>query len=127
VELKARQRWKYKCPKNERDARVVICKVEGTGENEVFHVRVENLWRAGGQFRAASHLPVSRHSLESCLTELVGDIPLDDMPTDWKVGYKDWKDHRGGVWTIPLTDCLDALETTITDGIPVDPDDLQDS
>jgi len=126
VELKARQRWKYKAPKGEEDARVLICKMEGTGENEVFHIQVQNLWRAGGQFRGA-FLHVSRHTLESSLTELVSEIPLDDMPTDWKVPYRQWKEAGGGVFTISLLDCLEAMERTITDGIPDEPEDFQTS
>lgn len=127
MELKARQRWKYKAPRGESDARVVICKIEGTGEREVFHIRVEGLWRACGQIQAVKHLPVSRATLESSLTTLVGDIPLDDMPTDWRQGYRMWKEAKGGIYTIPLVDCLDALEKTIEDGIPGDPEDFQES
>lgn len=112
--------WRFKARAHEPMARVFVVRVDRqeNGE-EIHHVAIDNVAIAspaspGGKATEIQHLPVSRATLDSSVTERV---PWREAMPDIGPGYETW--HRdfaagkAGVFDIPLRDILDIMERTI--------------
>jgi hypothetical protein len=115
IPFAAGQVWRYESRVEEPNATVTICRIETLGDKSVVHVSLNNLQlknpqTATGFQDSLPHLPMDEAVLRECVTELIEEnAPLPD----YEQGYTQWKEAQGGVWTLPLAEIVDAIESTI--------------
>ncbi|MGE3856557.1 MAG: hypothetical protein AB7G21_06345 [Dehalococcoidia bacterium] len=80
----------------------------------MFHIQVQNVSvpnpRRGSPETMLPHLPVSRAALAGSVLALAHG-ELERGP--FELGYRTWKDDRGGVFTIPLDEIVDLVEASL--------------
>ncbi len=115
-EYKEGQVWRYHTRPVEPESTLTICKVESHAQmGTIVHISVENLKvknarRPQGFSDRLPHTPISTDALDQSVTELVKeDAPLPD----YLEGYRTWQEHRGGVFTIPVAECIEFTERAI--------------
>jgi hypothetical protein len=93
------QVWSYKARPGEAASTVTILNVESLPKlGEIIHIRIDGIalknCSGGPSPNNIAHTPFSRDAIENGVTRLVKVDP--DLP-DFQEGYKDWRDHCGGV------------------------------
>lgn len=106
--------WTYHTRPGEEASFLVIRKIEShpkMGEIvhiSVFGLHIKNPNFARGFHDALGHMPVSKDSLLPVLKEKVQrEIP----DGDWEEGYATWRKNSGGVFTVPVSECIQMFET----------------
>ena len=107
--------WSYETRPGEESSTFTVRCIEADADGgRIIHVELEgvSIATAGQPAESIGHLPISEDTLTSDLGERVG---LDEgRPSESFVnGYTDWRDAAGGVWTIPLSEILDAIEGAV--------------
>ena len=113
--FKAGQRWRYRTRAVEPGSTLVVCRVETVAEETVVHISLNDVRvrvsDAPDYFSPViGHMPVAESALEASVVELVEEnAPLPDF----EAGYRQWKNARGGFWTMPVAQCVEAMEVGI--------------
>ncbi|WP_115527089.1 MULTISPECIES: hypothetical protein [Xanthomonas] len=114
------QVWEYRSRAEEPGSTLQINRIEIEPKiGEVFHisvrdVRVKNARAPNAISTELPHSPVSRTTLESSVTTLVGQAAVNP---EYLEGYTTWRtafeEGNAGVFTIPVSEIVDVIETTI--------------
>lgn len=114
------QVWEYHNRAGEPGSTLLINRIEiEPNIGEVFHisvrdVRVKNARAPDAVSTELPHFPVSRTTLESSVTTLLGHAPANP---EYLEGYTTWRaafeDGDAGVFTLPVREIVDVIETTI--------------
>ncbi len=114
--LKEGQCWTYDTRSGEEASFLVIRKIETVpklGEIvhiSVFELKIKNPHALQGYSKEIGHVPISVASLRASIkSQTRADIP----PLDWQEGYGIWLEDRGGAFTIPVKECIDAMEEAV--------------
>lgn len=106
------QVWEYRTRPSDEGSLLRIQNIEDSSEaGPIYHISV-----IGVRFRQAplsgelAHLPVSRVTLDASVTRLSGATP--SFP-DVTPGIAQWREARGGVFTVPLAEIVDMLERMV--------------
>jgi hypothetical protein len=116
----AGQVWEYRTRPGEAGSLLKIQKVEElpsfTAEGPVYHISIIGLHLNGaGVAGGIQHLPVFRVTLDASVTRLShnrADFPSADE------GIAEWRRAQGGVFTIPVSKILDAMEQMLRNAPP---------
>jgi hypothetical protein len=94
-------------------ARVRIGRIENDGD--VIHISLWGQPVPEGLSLASpltmSHLPISREALAASVTSVVTEPPPADL--QFEEGYGIWRDDRGGVFTLTVSEIVDAILQTV--------------
>lgn len=111
------QAWNYQTREGEEGSYVTIALVE---EHEkfgtIYHISIEQVsFRnpnspTGIQSRLP-HAPVTSRTLDDSVTTLITD-QVNLLP-DISIGYGQWRDAKGGVFTIPVKDIVKFIEEVV--------------
>jgi hypothetical protein len=114
------QVWAYKTREADPGSTLLIDKVEDDPRHgEIFHVsvydvHVRNPRAAGGVITSLPHFPVSRKTLESSCTKLVGRRDPDPA---YLAGHGVWRkafdEGNAGVFAISVADIVAGIEQTL--------------
>jgi hypothetical protein len=115
-----RQVWAYRARAAEPSSTLLINKIEHEAKlGEVFHisvlgVHVKNKHAPGGVSKELPHFPVSRKTLELSVTKLMGTSRANP---EYQEGYATWRkafqEGQAGVFTIPVSEIVGIVESTI--------------
>jgi len=114
------QVWTYKTRPGEEQSVLQINKVENVEKLgriyhiSVFHLHVSVPGAPEGFVSELPHLPVSQKSLDDSVL-LLSKEPAQDV--DFEEGYREWTEASGGVFTMPVAEVVDVVETTVS-GVP---------
>lgn len=110
------QIWEYQARPTDVGSLLRIQKIEHLDiagrDQTVYHLSViglhlPNAPNAGGVLQ---HIPVSQVTLDASVTRLASNRP--DFP-DANPGIAEWRQARGGVFTIPVAEIVAMVETTL--------------
>ena len=114
------QLWSYKTRPNEPDSTLLIGKVERNARlGLIYHisvlgVSVRNRRAPTGVTHELPHFPVSDATLNASCIKLIG---YSEPNPQFAQGYAEWRrafdQGNAGVFTIPVSEIVDILETTI--------------
>ena len=113
--FKPGQVWRYHTRDVEPNSTLTVCRVETVGDQTVVHisladVRVRVAGAPDGISPVIGHMPVAEAALESSVTQLVAE---DAALPGFEEGYAQWKEAKGGFWTLPVAECVAAMESAI--------------
>ena len=114
--LKVGQEWEFVGRPSDPHPTIVIVRMETLPKlGDVIHVsirgvRIKNPQASGGYSEELAHMPFARVALEHSLTRLAHDSVA--LPA-FEEGYEQWKQARGGAFTISLREALDFVEGTL--------------
>jgi len=114
---KTGQVWSYQTREGEEKSRICIVKVEKYDKNGfVYHIYVDSLKIKTPQMKKGvqevlPHSPVSDKSLDASVVKLI-ETKRDGLP-DITEGYKQWKDAKGGAFTIPVREIIQIIENAL--------------
>jgi hypothetical protein len=114
--LKVGQEWEFAGRPGDPHPTLVIVRIESLPKvGEVVHVsirgvRIKNPRAPGGYSEDVAHMPFGRAALEGSLTRLAHDSVA--LPA-FQDGYKQWKQARGGAFSIAVREALDFVEGTL--------------
>ena len=108
--------WGYQARSHEMESFVVLRKAEDIPDiGRMWHVSffgllVKNPTVPEKPHKHIMHLPIKEAPLLASLTEKLNcDVP----DGDWEEGYNMWKADQGGVFDIPLQECVNAIEKIV--------------
>ena len=117
------QIWSYKTRPEEEGSVVYILKIDMDKDAEkIFHVRIEgvkvrNPYVKGGIQSNLPHVVISEAALNKSLKSLVRVVRA--VP-DYSDGYAVWRkaldEGEDGVFSIPVSEIVEAIEKTINEG-----------
>ncbi len=110
-ELEPGQIWSYKTRPGEEDSRIVILHREESDGEWIAHVAVIDLRgfsMDGRPIETITHMPYAENVLQADLLELTGH--MDPLP-DYQKEYKVWEDEGRGMFTVPVRELLQAMES----------------
>lgn len=111
----AGQVWEYRTRPADEGSLLKIHSIEKAPAGEVYHISLIGLGYGrgmahGGEF---GHMAVSRETLDKSVTRLSkSDLGFPD-PTE---GIAQWRAANGGVFTIPISEIIDNVMSTIQSG-----------
>ncbi|MGA7155924.1 MAG: hypothetical protein WBY53_03710 [Acidobacteriaceae bacterium] len=107
------QVWSFRSRDFEPDATVTILKIESLPKiGEIVHVKIDGIrlrnCSGGPEPTSIEHAPFTRDAIERSAIKLLrtGAVPA------FEDGYNYWKDHCGGVYTIPVSEMVIVDEKT---------------
>ena len=109
------QVWEYRTAPQDQGSLIRIQEIEPRGPDDepVFHISMINIHAAdGGLIPEIQHLPVSRETLDSSVTRLSDS---DAGFPDYRAGLEQWRQARGGVFTITLAEIGDVIRQSIVE------------
>ncbi|MHB8811803.1 MAG: hypothetical protein ACYDAE_00885 [Steroidobacteraceae bacterium] len=95
------QEWSLKIAAG-APAKIVIGRIEQWKRQRIVHVSIVDIPAHRGkiQFSTIAHVPFTATALTASVDCLVGiNVRVLD---GFEVGYRDWKEHRGGVYTLTV-------------------------
>lgn len=101
----AGQEWSVKAPP-ESPAKIIIGRVEPWRDRVAVHVSIVDIpasQETGAlHVREIAHIPFEESALAASVDKLLatGVSPSRDFDT----GYRQWKEHNGGIFTVPLAE-----------------------
>jgi hypothetical protein len=110
------QVWSLQAPMD-ANARIRIGRIEDNGQTihiSLWGQPVEPIEGALSSPLVAGHLPISADALRSSVNALVDEAPLEGLM--FEDGYGQWRDARGGVFTITVAEIVVSLIETISTG-----------
>ena len=116
MHVKVGQEWEFEGRPTDPHPTLVIVRVEQLPKvGDVVHVsvrgvRIRNPRAANGFSDNLPHMPFSRAAVERSVTTLVHDSVA--LPA-YEEGYKQWKNARGGVFTISVREAIDFAERAL--------------
>ena len=114
--LKVGQEWEFVGRPGDPHPTLVIVRIETLPKlGEVVHVsirgvRIKNRQAPAGYSEDLAHIPFGRAALERSLTRVAHDSVALPALED---GYEQWKQARGGAFTISVREALDFVEGTL--------------
>jgi hypothetical protein len=106
------QVWEYRTRPSEEASRLKIQRIERDGEaaalGPVYHISITGVNVGPNIGPVLPHLPVSRETLEGSVTRLADDQNAAFPSAD--PGIAEWRQARGGVFTISVAAILDTVE-----------------
>ena len=114
--LRVGQEWEFVGRPSDPHPTLVIVRIENLPKlGDVVHVsirgvRIKNPHAPGGHSEDIAHMPFARAALERSLTRLAHDSVA--LPA-FEAGYEEWKQARGGAFTLSLREALDFVEGTL--------------
>jgi len=108
--------WGYQTRLHETESYIVIRKVEDMPKlGQVWHVSifdlaVKNPTIPEKPFPYILHVAISEEQLLESLTQKL-DRSIPDK--DWEEGYNIWLKGDGGAFSVPLSECVTAIEEVI--------------
>ena len=111
----AGQVWEYRTRAADAGSLLRIYSAEPTPAGEVYHISLIGLGYGrgmahGGEF---GHMAVSRKTLDQSVTRLSNSKAAFPDPTE---GIAQWREAKGGVFTIPIAEIIENILSTITNG-----------
>lgn len=110
------QIWGYQTRPHESESCVVLRKVEELPNlGRIWHVSlfdlvVKNPTVPEKPIKYIMHIPIKEDQLLASLTEkLDREVP----EKDWQQGYDLWRSNRGGVFDVPLQECVNIMEESV--------------
>lgn len=110
------QCWTYDTRPGEEASFLVIRKIETVPKlGEIVHIsvfglKIKNPRAPQGYSKEIGHVPISVASLKASIkSQTKADIP----PLDWQDGYGIWLEDKGGAFTIPVKECINAMEEVV--------------
>lgn len=115
------QVWAYRSNPGEEGATITILRVQTLGKvGTLVHVRLGGVHfnNCQGQTLADNlpHAPFARAALEESVTKQIGRVAV--LP-DFEEGYRDWLQHCGGVYTLPVARMVALVEAQYRAGLGV--------
>jgi len=116
TELAVGQHWTYQTRPEDAGSTLVIGKIDEVPEiGKVIHVHVidvniPNSKAPGGMSHTISHMPFTEDAFRASIKSLIGTAPADGR---FDAGYDAWKKAKGGVFTVPVSQAVDAMDKTI--------------
>jgi hypothetical protein len=112
------QVWSYKTRKGEESSTITVLRVETLPKiGTIIHIRIDGVTvkncSGGPTLHAVEHSPFSKDAIDRSVLEIVGQ--KQNLP-DYHNGYSDWRDHCGGVYTIPVSEAVAADEQVFNSG-----------
>ena len=109
------QIWEYRTRPSDAGSLIKIQKIENlpalNESDKVYHLSVIGLhFNNEALAGVVMHIPVSQKTLDSSVTRLSELRP--DFP-DPSEGISQWREARGGVFTVSLAEIMDFVEQTI--------------
>lgn len=107
------QVWTYRTRPGEESSRITICLVESHREiGEIVHisvagVKLKNPHAFGGSSDRIAHMPFKPDALRQSVIAL--ESTGSTLPP-FEEGYEEWRNGEGGVWTMPLSEAISAME-----------------
>lgn len=109
--------WSYETrPGEESSTFTVRCIEEASSGGRTVHIEVGGVATAAdGSAGHVGHVAVAEDALSAVIVERVG---ADDGPASpgFLDGYVAWRQADGEVWTVPLADVLDELDSATSSG-----------
>jgi hypothetical protein len=103
------QIWEYQTRSQEVGSLVKIQKIEKLADQKVYHVSVIGVrLKKPGMSDVLPHLPVSEATLDASLIRLSPHPNFPTLAVD--EGIAEWRAAKGGVFTIPISDILNAVD-----------------
>lgn len=106
------QIWEYKTRDEDKESTVRILKIEPNPADEqvkmgrIVHISIKNIslkMPGVGKIKTEiGHMPVFEKNLRESVTRFVGKT-VEEPNLE---GYNEWKNAKGGVFSIPLNDCI---------------------
>jgi hypothetical protein len=116
AELAVGQQWSYETRPQDAGSTVVIGKIDEVPEiGKIIHVHVlgvniPNSKAPGGVSHTIGHMPFTEEAFRASIKSLLGTAPADGR---FDAGYDAWKKAKGGVFTVPVSQAVDAMDKTI--------------
>ncbi len=108
----AGQTWHYNARHGEEKSTLTVLKVESLPKGIIIHIRVDDIrlrnCTGGPEPDKFEHMPFTKEALDHSVTTLVRETR--EVP-DFKVGYQEWRNACGGVYTISVADAIEVAET----------------
>jgi hypothetical protein len=110
------QVWRYETRPGEEESRVIIAKIEKDPQaGTIVHVkltglRIPNPQAPDGINSVLPHAPVSEAAVLASVTELTDERA--DL-AGFAEGYETWRQARGGVFTMPLSEVVGFVEQAL--------------
>jgi hypothetical protein len=107
------QVWDYTSRPGEASSTVTVLRIDRPeGQPAIVHVaimglHVKNPHAPTGFSSDIKHVPMSEVALRSSVTKLVR---TNSQLPDYEAGYAQWKQARGGVFTVSVADAVDFVE-----------------
>jgi hypothetical protein len=113
------QVWTYKTRAHETDSKITILKIETLPKiGEIIHIRVDNIrlrnCTGGPEPEVIEHAPFTRDAIEKSVMKVLDN---GDLVPDFEQGYRDWREHCGGVYSITVAEVVHADELTFQKGL----------
>jgi hypothetical protein len=108
------QVWEYRTRPREKKSRLTILKVESLPKmGTIIHLRVDNIrlrnCTGGPEPDVIEHMPFTRNSVERSVTRLQKE---ESAVPDFQGGYDEWRKSCGGVYTLTVSEAVQADELT---------------
>ena len=80
----------------------------------VINLKIKNPQAPFGYIDLVGHMPLVESAIAGSVIELSDETP--DL-LSYEEGYQDWREAfdegRGGIWILPVSECIAAMETAI--------------
>lgn len=123
AEIKSGQEWEYKTRPNETDSTLVIGQLEIHKEmGEIVHITVKNVKVRNpsandGVGKHIQHIPISKASLENCLTKIKNE---NEVAEGIEQGIQEWRNAEGGVFDLSVSEAVQCIEDVLISGTVVE-------
>ena len=112
IELKEGDCWSYNTRPGEESSFIVIRKIEHFPKaGEIVHISIYGVKlknpAIGGFSDSIGHMPIAGDNLRKSLKQKLDRKPPD---SDWEPGYRSWLKAKGGVYALPVRDCVKSVE-----------------
>jgi hypothetical protein len=105
------QVWEYTTRSQDAGSLFKIQKIEDGGKlGKIYHISIIDIVLSDKTTTELAHAPVSRATLDASVTRLSGT--KHDWP-DVEPGIAEWRENKGGVFTIPVAEIVGAIEQAI--------------
>ena len=105
--------WEYKARPQDKGSLILIHSIEKDPKGApIYHLGMVGLRFEGMEGpQPVGHLPVSRATLDASVTRRSAEKPFF---MDVEAGIAQWREAKGGVFTISLAEIADVIEKSIT-------------
>jgi hypothetical protein len=111
--------WSYKARTGEESSTLTILRVESLPKvGVILHVRIDGIklknCSGGHSPTTIQHAPFSREAIDRSVLKLVSQ---GNVIPDYEAGYLNWREHCGGIYTIPVAEMVSVDEKTLNGGM----------
>jgi hypothetical protein len=113
------QEWSYKSRPVDAKSTLVVGSIEtDSNMGDIVHITVKNVQvtnpnAEGGFATHIGHIPMSIKSLEDSVIKKLSD---DEQADGIAEGIEAWREAKGGVFTISVSEAVQYIEDVLTDG-----------